>query len=191
MSSPLDSFLEGASSSELWALSGAEMLRDLGLSPDPWQVKVMEANFQRALLNCSRQSGKSTVTAALALHHALYPPEGKPTLTLLVSPSLRQSSELFRKVLTFYRILKRPEPAVEENRLSLELANGSRIVSLPSAEETVRGYSAVSLLVIDEAARVPENLYQAVRPMLAVSQGRLMALSTPNGRQGWWYEAWK
>jgi len=75
-------------------------------------------------------------------------------------------------------------------QLELELANGSRIVSLPENEGGIRGFSGVSLLVIDEASRVSDALYAAVRPMLATSKGRLIALSTPFGMRGWFYEAW-
>jgi hypothetical protein len=74
--------------------------------------------------------------------------------------------------------------------LRLELENGSRIVSLPGKEQNIQGMAKVSLLIVDEAARVPSNLYYAVRPMLAVSNGRLIALSTPFGNRGWWAEAW-
>jgi hypothetical protein len=74
--------------------------------------------------------------------------------------------------------------------LQLTLANGSRIVSLPGEEGTVRGYSGVRLLVIDEAARVPDALYYSVRPMLAVSRGALIALSSAWAKQGWFYSAW-
>src|SRR5262249_20787291 len=44
--------------------------------------------------------------------------------------------------------------------------------------------------LLDEAARVPDSLYFALRPMLSVSQGRLVALSTPAGKRGWFHEAW-
>ena len=81
-------------------------------------------------------------------------------------------------------------PIANESALRLELENGSRIVSLPGKEETVRGFSGVDLLVIDEAARVSDELYFAVRPMLAVSGGRLLALSTPFGKRGWFHSEW-
>jgi hypothetical protein len=140
-------------------------------------------------LLCSRQSGKSQTAAALALQAALLEP---PSLVLLLSPTLRQSGELFRdKVKRLYYSLGRPVPTVQESALTMELANGSRIVSLPGDEGTVRGYSGVALLVIDEAALVPDGLYCTVRPMLAVSGGRLVALSTPWGRRGWFYEEWR
>lgn len=159
---------------------------NLGLEPDPWQAEVLQSNAKRILLNCSRQSGKSTITAALALHTALYQ---KGSLVLCLSPTLRQSSELFRNVLRFYGA-DPGIPSKAESALRLELENGSRIVSLPGKEQNVRGMASVSLLIVDEAARVPDDLYYSVRPMLAVSNGRLIALSTPFGTRGWFYEAW-
>jgi hypothetical protein len=165
------------------------LLTDAGVDPDPWQAELLRSTAQAILLLCSRQTGKSTVAAALALKMALLKPD---TLTLLLSPTLRQSGELFRtKVMRLYQALGRPVATVQESALTVQFANGSRVVSLPGEEGTIRGYSDVGLLVIDEAARVSDGLYGAVRPMLAVSGGRLLCLSTPFGRQGWFYEAWR
>jgi Terminase large subunit, T4likevirus-type, N-terminal len=139
------------------------------------------------VLNASRQSGKSTIVALLNLHTAMYVPN---SLCLMLSPTLRQSGELFRKakdLIGHVETCRLPE----ESTLSLRLANGSRIVSLPGREGSVRGYSDVRLLSIDEASRVPDELYMACRPMLAVSGGRLVAMSTPFGTRGWWYVAWR
>jgi hypothetical protein len=122
------------------------------------------------------------------VHTALYEPG---SLVLLLSPTLRQSGELFKKCIGVYQALGRPVPSDSESALQLQLENGSRIVSLPGKEGTIRGFSGVKLLAIDEAAWVPDDLYLAVRPMLAVSQGRLVALSTPHGTRGWFYEAWR
>lgn len=168
--------------------TAAQLAEAVGLSLDPWQRQFLESTADRALLNASRQSGKSTMTAVLAVHTAIY---SAPALVLLLSPTLRQSGELFRKALAIYRDLGRPVPAESETALTLTLANGSRIVSLPGDEQTVRGYSGVKLLAIDEASRVADDLYLSVTPMLAVSGGRLVALSTPFGTRGWWYESWR
>jgi hypothetical protein len=46
------------------------------------------------------------------------------------------------------------------------------------------------MMLVDEAARVNEDLYQAIRPMLAVSGGTLWMMSTPWGKRGFFYEAW-
>jgi hypothetical protein len=74
--------------------------------------------------------------------------------------------------------------------ISLQLRTGSRIEALPGTEKSVRGFSGVDLLLLDEAARVPDELYFAVRPMLAVSGGRPVMMSTPAGRRGVFYQEW-
>jgi hypothetical protein len=127
------------------------------------------------------------MSAVLALHRALYHPD---SLILCLAPALRQSQELFAKIAGFYRDLDRPVPPQAERRLSLELENGSRIITLPGSERTIRGFSGVSLLIVDEAARVEDELYYSCRPMLAVSGGDLLLLSTPFGKRGVFYEEW-
>ncbi|MDQ3175559.1 MAG: hypothetical protein M3Q91_17935, partial [Acidobacteriota bacterium] len=77
-----------------------------------------------------------------------------------------------------------------ESALELEFSNSSRIVALPGKESTIRGFSGVSLLIVDEASRVPDELYQAVRPMLAVSGGDIVLLSTPFGKRGFFHHEW-
>jgi hypothetical protein len=158
-----------------------------GLSPDPWQEQLLTSPLRNTLLLCSRQAGKSTTAAALALRVALLRP-GSPVLVL--SPTLRQSGELFRKIAHQFTRLGRPVGVLRESVLQVEFANRSRILSLPGSEATVRGFSEVAMLIIDEAARVQDALYYAVRPMLAVSRGTLVALSTPFGKRGWFHDEW-
>jgi len=168
-------------------LTAEALMVAAGMTPDPWQRSVLTSEGNQLLL-CSRQAGKSTVTAALALRVAM---ANDASLVLLLSPSQRQSGELHRKVSAF--LAAQPAGTVQvarETALTLTLANNSRIVALPGSEETVRGFSGVSLLVIDEAARVDDILYRSLRPMLAVSGGRLVAMTTPWGRRGWFYDEW-
>ena len=73
-----------------------------------------------------------------------------------------------------------------ESALRLELANGSRIVALPGVEKTI----GATLIVLDEATRIEDDLITAVRPMLATSGGCLIMLSAPFGKRGAFYEAW-
>lgn len=142
-----------------------------------------------ALLNCSRQSGKSTTAAHKAVHTALF---HEKALVLVISPSLRQSAELFRKVIDVVEALPVPPKLTEDNKLSLQFQeNRSRIVSLPSTEATIRGFSAVNLVIIDEASRVSDALYGTLRPMLAISKGQLVAMSTPFGQRGFFYDEWQ
>lgn len=159
----------------------------LGFIADPWQAHALTWAGKRMLLNCTRQAGKSTVSSILALHGAIYRPG---SLTIMVSPSQRQSSELFLKVSSAVKRLPVQPKLDEDNKLSLRLDNGSRIVSLPSSEATIRGYSAVDLIIEDEASKVPDDLYRAVRPMLAVSNGRLLLMSTPFGKRGHFHREW-
>lgn len=166
------------------------MARRAGIVPDQWQSDLLRSEVKQMILNCSRQSGKSTTSAALAVHQAVYQSN---SLTLLIAPSLRQSQELFRKVKDILIALESPfSPQItEESSLRLELANGSRIVSLPGSEQTIRGFSSVGLLIVDEAAVCEDALFFSIKPMLAVSGGRVILLSTPRGKRGFFFDAWE
>lgn len=159
----------------------------LGFEPDEQQARVLREDARRGLLNCTRQWGKSTVTAAKAVHRA-YTRAG--SLTLVVSPSARQSGEFLRKAAGFARRLEIRPRGDGDNEISLAFPNGSRIVGLPGKEATVRGFSAVSLLLIDEAAQVRDEMYKVVRPMLAVGDGDLWLMSTPFGKRGFFHQEW-
>ena len=160
----------------------------LGFVPDAKQVEVLRSNARRGILNCSRQWGKSTVCAAKAVHRA-YTRAG--CLVLVACPTERQSAEFLRKSSQMVRKLGIPVRGDGDNAVSLAFPNGSRIVGLPGTEANVRGFSAVSLLLIDEASRVRDEMYTALQPMLAVGDGDLWLLSTPCGQGGFFYEAWK
>lgn len=169
------------------ALDPVAFAEKLGMIPDLWQQDLLQSSSERALLLCSRQAGKSTVSAVLALHRALYHPR---SLVLVLAPAERQSKELFSKIAAFYRELGQVLPADSYRKLGMQLANGSRIEALPGTEKTIRGFSGVDLLLVDEASRVEDGLVYAVRPMLAVSGGRMVMMTSPAGRRGVFYEEW-
>ena len=154
----------------------------LGFDPDEKQQLVLRGG-RRGIVNCTRQWGKSTVTAAKAVHRAHSVAGG---LTLVVTPSARQSAEFLRKAEEFVRRLGIKVRGDGDNEISIVFPNGSRIVGLPGNEVTARGYSA-SLLLIDEAARVDDRLYRAMRPSLAVANGDLWLISTPYGKRGFFW----
>ena len=154
--------------------------------PDPWQRELMRFQATRLLLLCSRQLGKSTATACVALNEAYL---NDDATVLLVSRSERQADLLFQKVSRFHKALRLVE-ATKELALSIKLSNGSEIVALPGDADTIRGYSAPRLVIIDEASRVPDGVLAAVLPMLVSNNGRLLALSTPCGMLGFFYERW-
>jgi hypothetical protein len=158
----------------------------LGFDPDPKQELVLRGG-RRGIVNCTRQWGKSTVTAVKAVHRAYSAPG---SLTLVVTPSGRQSGEFLRKAEEFVRRLGIKVRGDGDNKISIAFPNGSRIVGLPGNEATSRGYSA-SLLLIDEAARVDDQMYRAMRPSLAVANGDLWLMSTPYGKRGFFWEEWE
>ena len=117
------------------------VMNTLGLKPDPWQIDVITGEHKRLLLNCSRQSGKTTVVAVLGLVEALC---RSMTRILLVSRSLRQSREMFRLMTHYHEMLESPS-LKRKTAEELEFQNDSRIVCVPCSEETIRGFAHVDL----------------------------------------------
>lgn len=171
----------------LLALDPVRFSQSIGIDPDPWQADVLRHEGKRVLLNCCRQSGKSTTTATKALHQALFFPK---SLVLCGAPSLRQSQELFRKIRSGINAMKEPPKLLEDNQLSLTIGNYSRIIALPGDPATVRGYSGVNLILLDEAAQIADDFYSAILPMLLINKGQLIAMSTPFGKRGFFFDEW-
>jgi hypothetical protein len=164
------------------------VLRLAGLDGEPHQLAFLRSDHTRELLNTTRQFGKSTCVAAKAITTMLLEPG---SLCLCLAPSLRQSGELFTKATDIYDRLGRPVPELRRTMTVLELANRSRLVSLPGKPQTVRGFSRPRLVAVDESAYVTDELLSAVLPMLARStRGTLVLASSPYGQRGSFYEAW-
>jgi hypothetical protein len=164
------------------------MASDAGIIADAWQAKLLRDPPRRGLLCCSRQSGKSTVCALIALHDACFAPGA---LIVIVAPSQRQSAELLRSIRLLHGKLDGVPALANESVLKLELENQARILALPSGEggKTIRGLAGARLVIVDEAARVEDDVFAAVRPMLATNAaGKLILLSTPAGRRGTFHD---
>lgn len=159
----------------------------LGFEPDATQARVLDHSIRRGMLNCTRQWGKSTVMAIKALYQAYFFPG---TLTLVLSPSERQSGMLVNKIRRMGRKLGVETKRDGLNRVSMVFPNDSKIVGLPDSEAKIRGFDDVRLMLVDEASRVDEELYNAVTPMLGVNDGSLWLISTPFGKRGFFYREW-
>lgn len=168
---------------------GARDAEGQPMDPALWQEEVIRFDGRRLLILVNRQGGKSTTIGAKAAHGLIY----APGLYLIIAPTLRQSKLLFRKVVAIFKRLNGAPRILKDNDTELELANGSQLVALPGDNDaTIRGYSAPRAVYIDEAARVSDVVYTALRPMLAAStDGQMIALTTPYGRRGWFYESWE
>jgi Terminase large subunit, T4likevirus-type, N-terminal len=169
------------------SLSPVKMAEKLGFQLDDWQKSLMLSTSKRICANCGRQTGKTQAAILLVLWTSLTQPN---STSLLLAPSLRQSGESFKRIIGHYKALGRPVKASSETALTLWLENGSRIIALPSTFETIRGYAKVDLLVLDEAAWISADVYRSVRPFLAVSDGKLVMLSTAHGKRGIFWDAW-
>ncbi|MBL8216944.1 MAG: terminase family protein [Bryobacterales bacterium] len=157
----------------------------LGLQPDPLQAEVLNSHARRGILCCTRQWGN--IAAAKAVHQAFLHPRN----TIRVSgPCERQSALLVRKCADMLLTLGLPKRGDGHNRISLQLPNGSRIIGLPHTESNIRGFSAPSLILIDEAAVVHDSIYHALVPMQATNDGALWLLSTPREKRGFFYNEW-
>jgi len=159
----------------------------LGFQPDEFQKEVLTEASKRIMILAPRQTGKSTAVAVRVLHEAM---GHDNAMILLASASSRQSGQIMEKARKMAQSLDLkilpPPPKCD----GFSLANGSQIVSLPDSEETIRGFSAPRIIVVDEAAFASESVFQALEPMLLVSNGTLIILSTPNGQTGYFYDQW-
>jgi hypothetical protein len=173
----------------LYALDPAIWAKEvLGINPDPWQANLLRSRSPRIILNCSRQSGKSTICAALGLHESIY---RRPSFGMAIAPSQDQSGELMMKFDEFRGAVELSSDYLDtDTKLAVKFANGNRFIARPGSAKTSRGKSAVTLLLEDEASWVDDLLKQSVSPMLAVSGGRYIMMSTPFGKRGHFFDTW-
>lgn len=173
----------------IYALDPTKHFNVLKESPDDWQQSALLLRCPKinTIICTSRQAGKSTVISVKAANKAIYTTDA---LVLVLAPTERQSKELFLKIKKCIKATPGAPAILKENAKEIELSNGSRIVCLPGKAENVAGYSAPALVIIDEACYAKDNLYNTVSPMLAISKGELVLISTPFIRSGFFYDIW-
>lgn len=172
-----------------YALDPARHFEVLNHNPDAWQADVLKRkNPRRNTICCtSRQVGKSTVISVKAANRVCYTPDA---LVIVTAPVERQAKELYRKIKHCIERTPGAPAIVTKNAVEMEMQNGSRVVCLPGKAENLAGYSAPDLVIIDEACYAKDNLYNTVSPMLAVSGGEMVLISTPFIRQGFFFDIW-
>lgn len=153
-----------------------------GHDPLVWQREYLPEQRHLAVLK-GRQIGASTSGAAKALRVCR---ATSGVTSLIISPSQRQSGEILQRARTM-ALFGLGWDLRYDSASMLQLDNGSRLISLPGSDVSIRGYSP-HFLLIDEAAWVPDATFAAARPMIAASGGQIVAQSTPGGRVGWFYE---
>ena len=167
--------------------SPLDLAAQVDFQPDAVQTEILLCQDKQILLLMGRQCGKSTVVALKALHLALT----KPGSQILTAGSIeRQSGEFLLKVREFLQVLKINVKGDGVNPNSMVLPNGSRFIPVPGNQTGNRGYSKIRMLIIDEASYASDELYYALRPMTATTNGTVILLGTANGRKGFFYDEW-
>jgi hypothetical protein len=158
-----------------------------GKTPSAWQETFLRAREGASILALTaRQIGKSTVAAWAIAHWMLFKPG---SLSVIACPAQRQSAEAVRIVRDL--LIKAGAELETDNVYALELENGSRVLALPSSDDSIRGLTVDGWLIADEAARLPEDLIAALRPMRARRpQARFAMLSTAWSRTDPFWSAW-
>lgn len=159
----------------------------MAFKPFSYQSRLLKDRSKRIVGCWGRQSGKTTTIAGRTIYFAYSHPN---TTTLIVSPSLRQSMIMFDRILNFiYGSSILPKSVVRKTRTIIELSNGSKIVALPCSKHLLRGYTA-HLIICEEAAFMPEDVItQVIFPMISTTKGTAIFLSTPWGRDHFFYRA--
>lgn len=171
----------------LFSLSPGAVLEGLGFPPFAWQKEALDPKHKRILVLAARQSGKSSISAGRGHHTGRF---YENTLTLIVSPSEQQSKETMKKVDELIMLDKEAD-LMGNASFEKKYSTGSRVLALPGTERSVRGYSKPKLVIMDEASRIEDGTYKAVRPMFTGNpDGVLLAVTTPYGKMGWFYEEW-
>ena len=159
----------------------------LDFHPDEFQKQILTETNERIMVLAPRQTGKSTAAAVRVLHEAM---SHDDAVILLASASGRQSGQIMEKARKMAQTLDLELFAPPPKCDGFCLANGAQIIALPDNEAKIRGFSAPRLIVVDEAAFASPEIYTALEPMLTVSGGTILLLSTPNGQTGYFYEQW-
>ena len=171
-----------------------------GLKLYDWQRRFIDDDSRFRIILKSRAVGGSFTIALEALTLSLLMDDNT---ILLVSYSLRQSLEVFRRLRSLVSSLSKVsvaeqgvtyilDPVVRETGSYLEFSNGSRVISLPNNPDAIRGYRA-DMVYVDEAGmfRDDSGIKTAILLTTAARNGRITLVSTPKGRRGWFYEAYK
>lgn len=168
-----------------YGLNPATYISSLGWNLEEWQQKVLSDPARRLCINGARQIGKSTITAGYACWLARFSPK---SLTVILTPTKKQSQEDFLKIHSFIKSDPNFPGFVKDNQDEMAFTNESRILILIANEDTARGFSNPSLIIYDEASRIEDSVFNAVRPMITNNPyARITEISTPNGKRGFFY----
>lgn len=160
--------------------------------PFDFQEQIIETVHKNrfTILNCSRQSGKTTAISANILHYVIF--NSEKTVALLANKG-DTAREILGRIQLAYENLPTwlQQGVLKFNEGSLELENNSRIIATSTSSSAIRGY-AISFLYIDECAFIEgwTEFYKSVYPTISSGQQtKVVLVSTPNGLN-FYYKLW-
>lgn len=168
------------------------LMRAGGFEPDDWQVEFAESPDLRKMVVAGRQSGKTTVCSAAILETPLRIPE---STTVVASRTLRQTARMLARARRLFRRVELSGLDIggvtitNRDVTAIRFSNGSEVLALPGTADNVRG-ETVHRMVVEEGAFVPDELFNAVTPMMATTGGDILAISTAYAELGWFYSEW-
>lgn len=155
----------------------AERLIGEELWPHQLELARSEARFRTAC--AGRQVGKSRTLAVIALHHAFTHPESR---VLIISAGEDAAKDLLGEVAGLAQAPLLGASVEEDDSAKIVLSNGSVIRCVPASHRRARGKS-IDLLILDEAAFIPEEIWDAAKFVILARPGsRVVLSSTPYGR---------
>lgn len=170
------------------SLDPARYLESLGFELFDWQKAVLQDPAKRIIINGCRQAGKSTIMSGLVCHRAKFFPK---STSIILAPSKDQASLDMRKIIDFIGMDDTYPARKHETTEEIELANGSWIKVVTATDKSARGYSKPDIVLFDEASRIEESVFNAVKPMITGHKvARMVEISTPYGKMGFFWKHW-
>ena len=158
---------------------------------EEWQQPVFD-DFKDGLfpiqcIKAKRQVGKSIIAEVCVLYKSF---DKDGSISVIVEPTLSQCRRVFKQILK--AIGGETSPIIKSANatlLELEFNNGSSII-LRSAEqkENLRGLTVTGVLVIDEAAFIPDDIFDILYPIVDANNSPVIIISTPLFLSGEFYE---
>lgn len=161
-------------------------LEGIGFEVFPWQAEVLSDESTRVCIDGARQGGKSTLMSAIVCHKAKYYPD---SLSVILAPTLMQANEDMVKVKGFIARDRTYPKLTRSGAQEIATEKGARILVLTASDDAARGFSNPDIILFDEASRIADDVYEAVRPMITDNpRARIYEISTPNGKKGFFYD---
>lgn len=162
--------------------------------PHPYQVEIIKA-FQENRFNiiCQcRQSGKTTIVAAILLWYALFHSDKEIALLSNKEAASKEILDRINKALMDMPFFLQ-QGVTKFGSLGVAFENGSKIGAYATSSDGIRGRS-IACLYIDEFAFVQgdEEFWESVFPTIASAESSKCVLtSTPKGQRGMFYNIWQ